>query len=481
LHDLFGTVLAKSPRVSIRLHRGSLLLHDRAYRPTVAEQGRLVAGRLANSTTYSFDPEFFQLLLHDLCESIGGGWTTVDLPGLPTFLGRSNVHVISVSRLSRSLAEIVDGGFRHYVGYHGAIAINPTEPLQRELLWSSLFYELFIARRRLVMVLGADDPFDLTEPDGWWEGLPFVEVRWRTDIDREPPDLRSLADSQRARAAGKRFAAKSVRSPTERVIRALALESRPTIPIKVELLPGAPAALVPPEKLIDYLLNPDHLKGGPKARAFREVLGIEREDWRWLAAQIEVGVLVAPLAKVRVEEFERDPPGVKYHVDLAILGRNGAIKGVRTGWIVADDKPPRPTTAYIESKIIVRDLPAPEAPPLIDAGLAGDKRWAALFEIAELRGEEAAVNAVPTPMWVDRIGYSEGELGGAVVTVPDARRGFARWLIKEQKATLGYRGGAEFVRLDGSQSRARAEAYARSFARVLALNDVLCAVRPYLS
>ncbi len=66
----------------------------------------------------------------------------------------------------------------------------------------------------------------------------------------------------------------------------------------------------------------------------------------------------------------------------------------------------------------------------------------------------------------------EGECGSANVLIADARRGFARWLIKTGHGDRAYKGGAAIpVRL-GSQSIERAEAYAKAFARVLALNGV---------
>jgi hypothetical protein len=481
---VLATVLKDLPAASFRLHRGSMLLHDRAYRATAAEQGVLKAGRLTHSTTYSFDKGLFRVVLHDLSESIrNGSWTTLDLASLPAFLGRSNVHVISIGPVPEAVAVAVDAGLRKPGGYQGALAIDPAEPLQSDLFWSSLFYELCLADGTLTMVLGAiDDPYDLTDLDGWWQGLPVAVVRWRSDGDADPPDLPETRPSSRAKASAKRIAVKSAPSPTERVIQALGRASPSTIPIKVELLPLAPAAIIAPEKLMEYSLNLDHPKGGSKAQAFRDVLGIERDDWRWLADQIWSGVLTAPVAKVRVEQFAADPPvrGVKYHVDLAIVGRNGVVKAVRTAWIVSPGAPPRLTTAYIEGRIDTGTLTPPRPPALADSQLRGDALWAAIFELADRRGNEAANAAVPAPMWVEGTGYSEGEVGGAIITVPDARRGLARWLIKTGRGRRGHRGGAEFGGFRGSQSKARNEAYARACARVLELNGLGCTVRPYL-
>jgi len=47
-------------------------------------------------------------------------------------------------------------------------------------------------------------------------------------------------------------------------------------------LPGAEAAQIPDEKLRDYVLDPEHFLGRHKARVFASVLGIRRDDWRYL-------------------------------------------------------------------------------------------------------------------------------------------------------------------------------------------------------
>lgn len=104
-----------------------------------------------------------------------------------------------------------------------------------------------------------------------------------------------------------------------------------------------------------------------------------------------------------------------------------------------------------------------------------------LFELADRRGRRAAEAVIPTPMFVGGRAYPEGEIGGAVVTVKDARRGLARWLLHTGRADRGYAGGAEIVVFgEVGQSAERAAAYADAFAAVLELNDVSCSVRYFL-
>lgn len=109
-------------------------------------------------------------------------------------------------------------------------------------------------------------------------------------------------------------------------------------------LPCADEAVIPPQKLRDYALNPDHADGGHKARVFRSALGIQRKDWSYLRDQIVAGVLSASVTRVRHSEF-----GLHYSVPIEVRGLNREIHVVTTGWLISDEGgPPRLTSAYID-------------------------------------------------------------------------------------------------------------------------------------
>lgn len=104
--------------------------------------------------------------------------------------------------------------------------------------------------------------------------------------------------------------------------------------------PDADRAIVPEEKLREYLLNLAHPVGGPKAAWFASV-GYTLDNWRNLADDL-LGVarngddLVA----------KRSPFGVKYEV-TGQIGRPGhRPAAVVTVWIVEGNGPPRLVTAY---------------------------------------------------------------------------------------------------------------------------------------
>ena len=102
--------------------------------------------------------------------------------------------------------------------------------------------------------------------------------------------------------------------------------------------------MVPAAKLRDYVLNPAHPQGGPKARVFAAVLGLTRADWQYLRQQLLAGVLAAPATPRGTT-----PWGQLYEVPLEVHGSSGQVARVRTGWIIrSGDVRPHLTTAYVD-------------------------------------------------------------------------------------------------------------------------------------
>jgi hypothetical protein len=105
---------------------------------------------------------------------------------------------------------------------------------------------------------------------------------------------------------------------------------------------GAEAARLSQEsvrkKLEGYLLNPDHTRGGPKAKWFEQALGFTRDNMPDLAKQI---VFDENKAVFRgVTEF-----GTEYNQIISITGANGKTIDVTFGWIRRNDGIVRLVTA----------------------------------------------------------------------------------------------------------------------------------------
>src|ERR671925_90361 len=108
-------------------------------------------------------------------------------------------------------------------------------------------------------------------------------------------------------------------------------------------LPEAHRAVVDREKLLDYVLSPDHEHGRHKARVFLSALGIDRDNWAYLREQIVTGMVDAEVSEVRTGRY-----GLRYSVPILIEGLNGQTHEVITGWIVEQEgAAPRLTTAYV--------------------------------------------------------------------------------------------------------------------------------------
>jgi hypothetical protein len=115
-----------------------------------------------------------------------------------------------------------------------------------------------------------------------------------------------------------------------------------------ELLPRADEAFGVREKLRDYSLNIDHEDGGPKARGFREILGITMDSASCLEDRIYTGIREVPISTVR----ENRPFGINCVVEIPLrgIGRYRAREvNLRTIWLVVNvDTGPRLVSALLK-------------------------------------------------------------------------------------------------------------------------------------
>ena len=111
-----------------------------------------------------------------------------------------------------------------------------------------------------------------------------------------------------------------------------------------EPLPGWERAEIPRDKLVRYVLNPEHPRGRDKARVFRAVLGIGQEDADYLHDE-----LVRALAEGRVSAMRPGyGGGTQYEVPLTIRGLNGVEQTVTSAWYFPPGSDaPRLVTLYM--------------------------------------------------------------------------------------------------------------------------------------
>ena len=108
-------------------------------------------------------------------------------------------------------------------------------------------------------------------------------------------------------------------------------------------LPSGESAIVEAEKLIDYCLNPHHLRGKHKARVFATALGFTAENVELLRQALLAAAAIGDAQPAVSDEF-----GNRYVVDFEAEGPGG--KGViRSAWIVRrGESSPRLTSCYVK-------------------------------------------------------------------------------------------------------------------------------------
>lgn len=117
-----------------------------------------------------------------------------------------------------------------------------------------------------------------------------------------------------------------------------------------EALPGADRPQGVAGKLTAYSLNPDHERGGHKARVFASALGITQDHAELLQKQLE-----ALLPHLKPKPHTTDVWGQRFNVIVPVTGPNGRTVDVTTAWIYDRSKDgksislhPRMTTAMIK-------------------------------------------------------------------------------------------------------------------------------------
>lgn len=109
-------------------------------------------------------------------------------------------------------------------------------------------------------------------------------------------------------------------------------------------LENAGQAVIDPQKVTGYALDPTHPVGGNKAIVFDSALGFNQSNADQLISQIQKGVTENPAIPGKSDQF-----GQRFTVDMPITGPNGNTVTVRSGWIYdPGSSTPRLTTLYVK-------------------------------------------------------------------------------------------------------------------------------------
>ena len=106
-------------------------------------------------------------------------------------------------------------------------------------------------------------------------------------------------------------------------------------------LPNAEIAHVERNKIVAYLLAPDHPEGAGKAEFFAH-FGFTLDSWEVLAEALLVHARTHPVSAVSETQY-----GTKYRIEGPVVCPNGRNPSIRTVWIVdRGSDTPRLVTAY---------------------------------------------------------------------------------------------------------------------------------------
>jgi hypothetical protein len=442
------------------------------------------SGSRQSGYTQSYDMALYQLLLWDMSEALSEAPGAPDSSAILNILRMRREECLALSDISEDVRTMCGFALKGCPGYVGSCLIDPGNPIQRRAFYDELMHLALISDGAVTQQrsIEGDEDFELKGAKSFLpNGLKWVDYGYESTPD--PFMLEKAPLSKRGALSVDRFNRKTHTTVEGRVLRALIEASwtdrtGQTYRFAVSE-PGHDIlqAILPHGKFTDYLFNRDHHKGGAKARFIIDELGFEPDDWRYLAAQFYDGLLLSEPRDLSIERW-KDGYGARFNVFVEVTSRTGKRGVMRTGWMLKPKMLPSLSTAFPDR--CEDGFVRPPTPPVLTPQVQDGIWWEKLFHLADARGRAAHAATLPTPMLLKDYGIiEEGESGSARVLIADARRGFARWLIKTGRGDHGDKGGAAIYCTLPSQSFERAEAYATALARVLALNGVPSRVETY--
>jgi hypothetical protein len=434
--------------------------------------------------TISHDKETYKYVIWEWLDSLGEGWSSIDREmGLDIFRLHTG-ECVALSALDDDIRDAIDRQVKTVSGYVGAFEVDPGNPIHREAFFDSLCSPNAIENGTVVQELSIEGEKDWPlEGAASFQPGGLVWRPWGWLASSGPSGLPRNAVSARGAKAAAGVALKQMANIEERVLEEMsraffASANRKIFEFKAVAEPAdILQAIMPEGKFTKYLFDRGHKDGGSKAAFLIDTLGIDPEDWRYLAGQFYFGLLMAQPEAVRLNEWETGY-GTRFDVQMRIRNRAGDAAIIVTGWNMNPGALPSLSTAFPGP----RDAQAvePGDPPILPPGPRTDADWAQLWGWANGAGIRAGESHVPTPMFLSGIAaISEGKCGTALVRVYDARRGMARWLKRQGLGDSDGYGGTVMFNPIASQSIDRANAWARAAASVLRLNGVEADVQSF--
>ncbi|WID96998.1 hypothetical protein QO058_01555 [Bosea vestrisii] len=401
-----------------------------------AERTSAVRGFVRGSgRTLSHDKDVYKYTIWDWLDSLDQGWSSLNREQGHEIFRRHTGECIALSALHDSIRDTINAALKTVPGYIGSFAIDPGNPVHRTAFFDVLIYAAAAVGGGVVQERSfeGDEDWPLAGATEFRpKGLLWKEYGWLAS--KGPKGLPKVHLSERGLRAAANIVQKQVHTVETRVIEEIAsvfFEKGDGKIFEFQSI-GEPSdvlqAIMPEGKFTKYLFDREHKDGRSKAAFLIDELGIEPEDWRYLAAQFYSGLLMARPEAVKLNHWDTGY-GARFDVTMRVRSRSGSKAVVVTGWNMNPGKLPSLSTAFPGARN--SEAVEPGDPPILRPGTGTNADWMQLWNWANRAGASAAGTVVPTPMFV--VGYepfSEGEIGTATVRVAPAQTGFARWLLQ---------------------------------------------------
>jgi hypothetical protein len=476
---IFQAVLSTTSEDNFHLRSGGILLQRFSERMTAVSRAR-ISNRPTISYTVSDDKALRATIAAAFAVSASAQHHRFETEALSTVFVTKEVECVTVSDMRLGCADLIHHALKEKLAcYLGCFEVDRGDPLALELAANGLIPFCHYENRALKWIV----PFDHDGADdtvlSWARQLPFSSIKLTS---HDPDRILGEQVSPQGEKSVQLLNGRAHSQHAEDVLiafRTSLQDSKDTTELRIEFGKAEFGNIrADVRKLRDYCLNEQHTKpdgtpgdGRGKAYLFRRLLGITRNDWRFLGEQLVAGLTQALVKRVRKSDY-----GIQYTLTIPVTGRNGVTKLVTSGWIIRPNESPSLATAYIADNAETTEA-GPLAHLVVDRPDDSDF-WQRLYERARQHGAKMAEDWTPTPMWVEGVTEAivEGICGSAWVRVPDARSRFSRWLKKNDLGSSGHGRGCFVFAGTASQSLERAQKYCEGFAQVLRLNGVECEV-----
>lgn len=238
-----------------------------------------------SSITYTTDKNLYKTLVTELIQSIGEKYSTVPVPNLHMLLAGCSIYCTVLTHLPYSLRERVDESVRKLKGYIGVFELDMGNPLHIELFIKRMIEIGFMNNNVMFLKVGYEDEHFV--PD-WIKDNPMLQDRFISYEEyqmQSPPLVFSEKTSERGEMYQKIMATKGKEDHYQKIASNLSNREE-DFSFKVNGKLSFNNIEVPKKKLKEYALNIDHKDGKSKAKLFKDLLGITKSDWRYLAAQL---------------------------------------------------------------------------------------------------------------------------------------------------------------------------------------------------